>query len=74
MMHEKESVESITNFTSRQGIKFHFVPPCSPHMGGIWEAGVKSMKFHLHRIVGTSKLTFEEFYTLLCQVEAMLNS
>jgi hypothetical protein len=71
---EKESVEHISNFAVQQGINFHFILPCSPHMGGIWEEGVKSMKFHLRRVVGNAKLTFEEFYTLLCQVEAVLNS
>jgi hypothetical protein len=71
---ERNSVERISNFATQQGINFHFIPPCSPHMGGIWEAGVKSMKFYLRRVAGNAKLTFEEFYTLLCQVQAVLNS
>lgn len=56
------------------GIKWHFIPSSSPHFGGLWEAGVKSMKFHLRRVVGETKLTFTEFYTLLTQIEAVLNS
>ena len=47
---EEESTECISNFAVQQGINFHFIPPCSPHMGGIWEAGVKSMKFRLRHI------------------------
>jgi hypothetical protein len=47
IIHQKESTERISNFAPQQGINFHFIPPCSPHMGGIWKTGVKSMKFHL---------------------------
>jgi hypothetical protein len=71
---ENESTERVFNFATQQGINFHFIPPCYPHMGGIWEAEVKSMKFHLRRDAGNAKLTFEEFCTLLCQTEAVLNS
>jgi hypothetical protein len=71
---ERGSAGNISNFATQQGINFHFIPPCSSHMGGIWEAGVKSMKFHLHQVAGNAELTFEEFCTLLCQTEAVLNS
>ena len=74
IIFDKTSAECISSFTT-QGINFHFIPPCSPHMGGIWEAGgFKSTKFHLRRFVGNAELTCEEFYTLLCQIEAVLNS
>ena len=74
IVSEKESTEHISSFVTQQGINFHFIPPCTPHVGGIWEAGVKLMKFKLHTVVGNAKLTSEESYTLLCQVEAVLNS
>lgn len=58
----------------QEGIDWHFIPPLSPNFGGLWEAGIKSVKSHLSRVVGQQILTFEEFYTLLVQVEAVLNS
>lgn len=61
------------NLADRQ-IQWHFIPPRSPHFGGLWEAGVKSLKHHLNRTVGNALLTFEELYTVLTQIEACLNS
>lgn len=55
-------------------IEWHFIPPGSPHFGGLWEAGVKSMKYHLKRVIGENKLTFEELTTVLAQIEGVLNS
>lgn len=55
-------------------IEWTFMPAGSPHFGGIYEAAVKSAKFHLRRIIGSSSLTYEELNTLFKQVEAVLNS
>lgn len=56
------------------GISWKFIPPRSPHFGGLWEAAVKAAKFHFRRTVGLSILTFDEIRTLVCQISAILNS
>jgi hypothetical protein len=71
-------LESITKqlppHLANTGIQWHFNPPAAPHFGGLWEAGVKSVKAHLKRTLGASLLTYEELYTLLTEVEACVNS
>ncbi|XP_062141879.1 uncharacterized protein LOC133849814 [Drosophila sulfurigaster albostrigata] len=74
----KEFVESTRNLIvtthSHQGLAWHFNPPGAPHMGGLWEAGVKSFKTHFYKTVSSVKHTFEELSTLLSKIEACLNS
>ncbi|XP_045501378.1 uncharacterized protein LOC123698678 [Colias croceus] len=64
----------ISDFLSHNQIRLTFIPPYSPHFGGLWEAGVKSCKHHLRRVLGNAGLTREEFETVLTQIEAVLNS
>ncbi len=59
---------------TRQQIQWHFNPAGAPHFGGLWEAGVKSIKHHLHRVIGSARLTYEEFQTFIIQIEGILNS
>ncbi|GBM52953.1 hypothetical protein AVEN_111307-1 [Araneus ventricosus] len=66
--------ENVRFFLSHVGVEWHTIPPLSPHFGGLWEAGVKSVKFHLKRVIGNTNLTFEELSALLIQIEAVLNS
>ncbi|XP_020812852.1 uncharacterized protein LOC110187736 [Drosophila serrata] len=56
------------------GIKWQFIPPRSPHFGGLWEAAVKSAKYHFHRVVGNTILSFNELRTLVYEISAILNS
>lgn len=74
LTNSKTHNEQVANEISKDGINWHFNPPSAPHFGGLWEAGVKSTKYHLRRIMGLSRVTFEELTTLTSQVEAVLNS
>ncbi|XP_036342800.1 uncharacterized protein LOC118752057 [Rhagoletis pomonella] len=57
-----------------QNINWHFSPPYSPNFGGLWEANVKSIKYNLKRIIGGTRLTYEQLSTTLARIEACLNS
>jgi hypothetical protein len=65
---------STQQFAENHRVKFHFIPPHAPHQGGLWERAVKSMKYHLTRVMGEQILTYEEFLTLTVRIEAILNS
>jgi len=53
---------------------WQLIPPGALHMGGLWEAGVKSFKTLFYKSTATRKDTFEELCTLLARIEACLNS
>ncbi|XP_062121532.1 uncharacterized protein LOC133835556 [Drosophila sulfurigaster albostrigata] len=66
--------ECIIAQLAHKSLSWHFNPPGAPHMGGLWEAGVKSFKALFYKATSTSKYTFEELSTLLAKIEACLNS
>ncbi|XP_035219432.1 uncharacterized protein LOC118192545 [Stegodyphus dumicola] len=72
--HFKNPDESLGNYLTFEEVKWNFFPPRAPYFGGLWEAGVRSFKYHLKRVVGETKLTYEEFLTVTLQIEAILNS
>lgn len=67
---QKEIHDDLTSL----GIHWQFIPPSAPHFGGLWESAVKSTKTHLLKVTKGALLTYEELNTLLCQIEAILNS
>ena len=74
MLNRKDTTSAITNYLLDQRVQWHASPERAPHFGGLWEAAVKSAKLHLKKVVGAQRLTYEEFHTILTQVEACLNS
>ena len=75
-LFRQAQLENSTMYNSivNEGTQWIFNPPAAPHMGGKWEAVVKSIKFHLRRTIGDTLLTFEASVTLLTQIEGLLNS
>jgi hypothetical protein len=56
--------------TLANNISWSFIPPRSPNFGGLLEAGIKSVKYH----IGETILTYEEMYTILTRIKAGLYS
>ncbi|XP_058816557.1 uncharacterized protein LOC131679826 [Topomyia yanbarensis] len=62
------------NYFVNSGITFRFIPARSPHFGGLWEAGIKSFKYHFRRIMGCKAFNMDQLLTVVTQIESILNS
>ncbi|CAG7824828.1 unnamed protein product [Allacma fusca] len=74
LCHSKEFANDVGSFLAQNEISWHFNPPASPHFGGLWEAGIRSVKYHLQRIMGNVTFNYEDMHTVTSQIEACLNS
>ncbi|GFU05763.1 integrase catalytic domain-containing protein [Trichonephila clavipes] len=70
----EDSDDNLAGFLSAEGIEWKFIPPRVPSFGGLWEASVKSIKYHLKRVISGSNLTYQEFLIVCIQIEGILNS
>ncbi|XP_043258500.1 uncharacterized protein LOC122400851 [Colletes gigas] len=74
LLRSEEHRHVAIKYLTDKGITWHFSPPRSPHYGGLWEAAVKSFKYHLLRTIGDILFTYEELNTYVVEIEAILNS
>ena len=74
LLRSEDHQGRVADFLASRSVQWHFIPPRSPHFGGIWEAAVKSFKHHFRRVASTVTFTYEDFYTLATEIEAILNS
>ncbi|EYC38631.1 hypothetical protein Y032_0705g1686 [Ancylostoma ceylanicum] len=72
-LHEDEDAE-LSLFFAEHRIAWHFIPPASPWMGGVWERMVGIVKRALHKTIGRRKLSAELLHTTLCEIEGIVNS
>jgi hypothetical protein len=74
MLQSFSEMARVQDFLANEGCDWKFIPPHRPHFGELWEAAVKSMKYHLRRTLGAYIATYEKLSTLLAEIEACLNS
>lgn len=74
MIREAWLSKEVEEFLTTQGTQWQFIAPKAPFQGGIWEAAVKSTKYHMRRLLSNEALTFEQYQTLFAKITAVLNS
>ena len=74
LLMDRDFKELVDAFTTGHQINWLTIPPRTPHSGGLREAAIKSMTRHFYRTVGTTKMSFGNFPTLITQTEAIFNS
>ncbi|XP_055910918.1 uncharacterized protein LOC129945285 [Eupeodes corollae] len=75
----KAAVEQINGKKLVEGIgegrvKWSFIPPAAPHMGGCWERLVRSVKQTLLQMKFTRNPSDELLNTMMAEVEGIINS
>jgi hypothetical protein len=65
--------QRMTRYFQQNEIRWHFNPPYAAHMGGVWERLIKATKRALKSVIGEQLLNDEALYTLITEVEKILN-
>ncbi|XP_053698951.1 uncharacterized protein LOC128745910 [Sabethes cyaneus] len=63
----------VTKFTDAHTC-WKFIPPATPHMGGVWERLVRSVKVAVGTLLDSPRVPDDEtLLTIMCEAEAMIN-
>lgn len=70
----KTNAQNLKDIALEHQIKWYFIPAYSPNFGVLWEACVKSVKYHLKQVLINTSLTCKQFTTLIIEIEGILIS
>ncbi|KAK0144597.1 hypothetical protein N1851_017050 [Merluccius polli] len=75
----REAVQALENakiqdILQSKGITWMFNPPAASHFGGVWERQIRTIRKVLYSIVKQETIDDEGLHTLMCDVEAIINS
>lgn len=67
---------TIEHWMKQVNIEWKFQTPLASHHGGVWEREIRTIRKVLSALMNEQplRLNFEQLHTLLCEVEAILNS
>lgn len=68
------NVQKIHGFFLQKHIKWIFNPPSGSHHGGLWEHCIRTVRKVLNAVLKEQALDYEGLSTLMCEVEAIVNS
>ena len=71
---EEWNGQQINEFMIQRNIKWVFNPPSASHQGGVWERCVRSIRRIPSSLTQEQKLDDEALATLMCEIEAIVNS
>ncbi|UYV64996.1 hypothetical protein LAZ67_3002688 [Cordylochernes scorpioides] len=66
--------DKIARYSCDKQIRWIFIPPSAPWWGGWWERLVRLVKDLLRRTLGTKRVNYVQLETLICHVEAIINT
>lgn len=66
--------DMVVNFLTSRNILFKTIPVYSPNQGGSWERVVGIVKRVLNKTYGKSTFTFDQFRTILVEVQCVINN
>ncbi|XP_058827890.1 uncharacterized protein LOC131687819 [Topomyia yanbarensis] len=71
----KERNTTMASIFTNANTRWNFNPPAAPHMGGVWERMVRSVKVAIKAFLESSRKPDEEtLETVVLEAEAMINS